>query len=298
MARQLEREIEKRFDTVFGAVSFHFQELYAELFPGGRATLRLEEPEPPTLDLEGDGPPPAERRPGRRDPRPAARQASDAASVAQRRRARADRARRGAGAATGESRARSTSSTRSTPRSTTATCSASPGCCAGSAPRQQFLVVTHNHITMAAADALWGVTIDADGHQLGARRPVRRGGVAWPPRRRRCTGWRDDPDDRRAPRWLTRSSPRFGEARGGDGCPAAWTRRRVPSAPRCTGSRLPGRKLDDAFYDDLTEVLIAADCGVELSERLDGRAAPAGAAREARRCAPRRSRRSRRRSSR
>jgi len=30
----------------------------------------------------------------------------------------------------------------------------------------------------------------------------------------------------------------------------------------------PGRKLDDAFYDDLTEVLIAADCGVELSERL------------------------------
>src|SRR4029077_9205936 len=29
-----------------------------------------------------------------------------------------------------------------------------------------------------------------------------------------------------------------------------------------------GRKLDDAFYDDLTEVLIAADCGVELSERL------------------------------
>jgi fused signal recognition particle receptor len=30
----------------------------------------------------------------------------------------------------------------------------------------------------------------------------------------------------------------------------------------------PSRKLDDAFYDDLTEVLIAADCGVELSERL------------------------------
>ena len=28
---------------------------------------------------------------------------------------------------------------------------------------QQFLVVTHNHITMAAADALWGVTIDGDG---------------------------------------------------------------------------------------------------------------------------------------
>ncbi len=30
----------------------------------------------------------------------------------------------------------------------------------------------------------------------------------------------------------------------------------------------PGRKLDAAFYDDLLEVLISADCGVELSERL------------------------------
>jgi chromosome segregation protein len=37
--------------------------------------------------------------------------------------------------------------------------------------RQQFLVVTHNHITMAAADALWGVTLDADGTSsvLGVR---------------------------------------------------------------------------------------------------------------------------------
>src|ERR1700724_2945041 len=34
------------------------------------------------------------------------------------------------------------------------------------------------------------------------------------------------------------------------------------------GIAAPGRKLDDAFYDELTEVLIAADCGVELSERL------------------------------
>ena len=34
------------------------------------------------------------------------------------------------------------------------------------------------------------------------------------------------------------------------------------------GLAVPGRKLDGAFYDDLTEVLIGADCGVELSERL------------------------------
>src|SRR6202035_1529782 len=64
MARSLEREIEQRFDTVFGAVSFHFQELYAELFPGGKATLRLEDPEPATLDLDGVAPLVAERRPG------------------------------------------------------------------------------------------------------------------------------------------------------------------------------------------------------------------------------------------
>jgi fused signal recognition particle receptor len=34
------------------------------------------------------------------------------------------------------------------------------------------------------------------------------------------------------------------------------------------GLAAPERKLDDAFYDELTEVLIAADCGVELAERL------------------------------
>jgi fused signal recognition particle receptor len=34
------------------------------------------------------------------------------------------------------------------------------------------------------------------------------------------------------------------------------------------GIAAPSRKLDAAFYDDLTEVLIASDCGVELSERL------------------------------
>src|ERR1700721_2272687 len=34
------------------------------------------------------------------------------------------------------------------------------------------------------------------------------------------------------------------------------------------GLGAPGRKLDDGFYEELTEVLIAADCGVELAERL------------------------------
>jgi chromosome segregation protein len=31
------------------------------------------------------------------------------------------------------------------------------------AKHQQFVVITHNHVTMAAADALYGVTIDAEG---------------------------------------------------------------------------------------------------------------------------------------
>jgi chromosome segregation protein len=170
MARHLEQEIEQRFDTVFGAVSFHFQELYAELFPGGRATLRLEEPETPALDLDGIGPPPVERRagveilaqpPGKRqtplrllsggeraltalavvlalqqvNPSPfyvfdEVDAALDDSNVL-----RFTRLLRRLGAT------------------------------------QQFLVVTHNHITMAAADALWGVTIDSDGTSsvLGVR---------------------------------------------------------------------------------------------------------------------------------
>jgi fused signal recognition particle receptor len=34
------------------------------------------------------------------------------------------------------------------------------------------------------------------------------------------------------------------------------------------GLGVPGRKVDEAFFDDLLEVLVSADCGVELSERL------------------------------
>ena len=170
MARQLEREIEQRFNTVFGAVSFHFQELYAELFPGGKATLRLEEPAQPALELDESAPQEAERRlgveilaqpPGKRqtplrllsggeraltalavvlalqqvNPSPfyvfdEVDAALDDSNVL-----RFTRLLRRLGAT------------------------------------QQFLVVTHNHITMAAADALWGVTIDSDGTSsvLGVR---------------------------------------------------------------------------------------------------------------------------------
>lgn len=43
---RLEDEIDGRFRTVFQAVAVNFQEFFAELFPGGRATLRLESEEP------------------------------------------------------------------------------------------------------------------------------------------------------------------------------------------------------------------------------------------------------------
>jgi chromosome segregation protein len=44
------------------------------------------------------------------------------------------------------------------------------------ARRQQFLVVTHNHMTMAVADALYGVTIDREGvtSVLSVRLPAHR----------------------------------------------------------------------------------------------------------------------------
>jgi fused signal recognition particle receptor len=57
---------------------------------------------------------------------------------------------------------------------------------------------------------------------------------------------------------------------------SAWWRRVSPRMDKASsalrtemqGLTVPGRRLDDAFYDELTEVLIAADCGVELAERL------------------------------
>jgi chromosome segregation protein len=48
---RLEAEIDGRFRTVFQAVAVNFQEFFGELFPGGRATLRLEsQPEGNPLD--------------------------------------------------------------------------------------------------------------------------------------------------------------------------------------------------------------------------------------------------------
>ena len=170
MARQLEREIEQRFDTVFGAVSFHFQELYTELFPGGKATLRLEEPEPPVLDLDGIAPPQAERRPG----------VEILAQPPGKRQTPLRLLSGGERALTALAVVLALQQVNPSPFYVFDEVDAAlddsnvlrfTRLLRRLGDTQQFLVVTHNHITMAAADALWGVTIDADGTSsvLGVR---------------------------------------------------------------------------------------------------------------------------------
>jgi chromosome segregation protein len=45
IAAELGAEIDRRFEAVFGAVAFNFQDTFAALFVGGRATLKLDDPE-------------------------------------------------------------------------------------------------------------------------------------------------------------------------------------------------------------------------------------------------------------
>ncbi len=162
MARSLEREIEQRFDTVFGAVSFHFQELYAELFPGGKATLRLEDPEPATLDLDGNEQPAASRRPGVEIlAQPAGKRLTPLRLLSG-----------GERALTALAVVLALQQVNPSPFYVFDEVDASlddsnvlrfTRLLRRLGTEQQFLVVTHNHITMAAADALWGVTIDGEG---------------------------------------------------------------------------------------------------------------------------------------
>ena len=162
MARQLESEIEQRFDTVFGAVSFHFQELYAELFPGGKATLRLEEPEPMTLEIDAVAPPRAQRRPG----------VEILAQPPGKRQTPLRLLSGGERALTALAVVLALQQVNPSPFYVFDEVDAAlddsnvlrfTRLLRRLGAEQQFLVVTHNHITMAAADALWGVTIDADG---------------------------------------------------------------------------------------------------------------------------------------
>jgi chromosome segregation protein len=173
LVRRFETEAGRRFEAVFGAVNVHFAELFGELFPGGRAALRLEAPPAPAAPAAGD------------DEAPAARARAD--------RARSDDDLEGVAilAQPAGKRLQHLSLLSGGERALTALAvvlalqqvNPSPfyifdevdaplddtsvlrftrllGRLAG---LQQFIVVTHNHVTMAAADALYGVTIDREG---------------------------------------------------------------------------------------------------------------------------------------
>ena len=170
MARRLEMEIEQRFDTVFGAVSFHFQELYSELFPGGKATLRLEEPAAATPGADGDGAPAEEWRPGVEIlAQPPGKRLTPLRLLSG-----------GERALTALAVVLALQQVNPSPFYVFDEVDAAlddsnvlrfTRLLRRLGAEQQFLVVTHNHITMAAADALWGVSIDEHGTStvLGVR---------------------------------------------------------------------------------------------------------------------------------
>ncbi|MBV8199570.1 MAG: hypothetical protein JOZ15_02995, partial [Acidobacteria bacterium] len=158
IAGRLTRDVERRFEVVFADVSQRFGEVFAELFPGGRAALRLEESAVATgMDddeaavlpgVEILAQPPGKRLGPLRLLSGGERALTALATVLALQQVNPspfyvfDEV----DAALDDSNVlRFTRLLRRL------------------AEAQQFIVVTHNHITMAAADVLWGVTIDADG---------------------------------------------------------------------------------------------------------------------------------------
>ena len=161
MTRKLAADLERRFDTVFDAVSLQFQALFSELFPGGRASLRLEEP-PVVEAAEEEAEQVAERRPG-------------VEIVAQPPGKRSGPLRLLSGgerALTALAVVLALQQVNPSPFYVFDEVDAAlddsnvlrfTRLLRRLAAEQQFIVVTHNHITMAAADCLWGITIDGDG---------------------------------------------------------------------------------------------------------------------------------------
>jgi chromosome segregation protein len=159
MAARLTSAIDSRFDAVFGAVSVHFHDLFAELFPGGRATLRREEGGPDVAAEDGrDSTPHAgveilAQPPGKRLQPLSLFSGGERALTALAVILALQQVNPSPFYVFDEVDAPLDDSnvlrfTRLLKRL---------------AATQQFIVVTHNHITMAAADALHGVTSDGDG---------------------------------------------------------------------------------------------------------------------------------------
>ncbi|HXA27225.1 MAG TPA: chromosome segregation protein SMC [Candidatus Angelobacter sp.] len=161
-------EVERRFDAVFGAVAYHFRAVFEELFPGGRATLRLEQlPDPEATGEDGE---PLATTPRRR--RPTVAGVEILAQPPGKKLQALSLLSGGERALTALAMILALQQVNPSPfylfdevdaplddanigrftrllRRLSAT--------------QQFLVVTHNHVTMAAADALYGVTMNRDG---------------------------------------------------------------------------------------------------------------------------------------
>ncbi len=159
MATRLTNAIDVRFEAVFGAVSVHFHDLFAELFPGGRATLRREEAGAVVADDTGRnskaraGVEILAQPPGKRLQPLSLFSGGERALTALAVILALQQVNPSPFYVFDEVDAPLDDSnvlrfTRLLKRL---------------AAMQQFVVVTHNHITMAAADALHGVTSDGDG---------------------------------------------------------------------------------------------------------------------------------------
>jgi chromosome segregation protein len=159
LAALLTKHAQKRFDDVFAKTAEAFGELFGELFPGGKASLRLEEQAPAISD---DGEPEKPELPGVEIlAQPAGKRLQPLSLLSGGERALT-------ALATILAMQRVNPSpfyvfdevdaplddsnigrfTRLLQRLSS---------------QQQFIVVTHNHATMAAANVLYGVTIDSDG---------------------------------------------------------------------------------------------------------------------------------------
>jgi chromosome segregation protein len=158
MAGRLTAAIDSRFEAVFGAVSVHFHDLFAELFPGGRATLRREAPAAADAGSGDTAPPRAgveilAQPPGKRLQPLSLFSGGERALTALAVILALQQVNPSPFYVFDEVDAPLDDSnvlrfTRLLKRLATT---------------QQFVVVTHNHLTMAAADALHGVTSDGDG---------------------------------------------------------------------------------------------------------------------------------------
>jgi len=153
----LTKHLDDRFDAIFGAVSFHFHQLFSELFPGGKAALRMEEVAATDLE-DGEG----ERRAGVEIlAQPPGKRLGPLRLLSG-----------GERALTALSVILALQQVNPSPFYIFDEVDAALDdtnvlrfvrLVQRLAAEQQFVVVTHNHITMAAADSLWGVTIDSEG---------------------------------------------------------------------------------------------------------------------------------------